>query len=579
MKKAAKALSVFFILILLTLSTLHPVRARMINAAFIVNTTADTNDNNIGDGNCADASGQCSLRAAMQEAKDLFYNHATETTISFGLALPATIYLSSSLPNDSPANIIGPNALSLTIDGQNTVGSGIDLSSISSTTIKNLRLQHFTFAAINTPNYFGSDTIENNIIINNAMRGIRISGNQTVATAGSISILNNYIGFDPISGLAAPNGTYGIDLDAANFTSTGATINISGNTISGNVSCGISVISPDIDTNTIIQGNKIGTNDFGTTAVPNSTGICVTSHAGQLTIGGSTAGLGNLVSGNNQEGIRIRGAVNFNIQYNNLSTNDSGTAFLPNGDEDIQLYDSSLGSIADNVALQGIVLPGTETYPVTEVSILRNYVGVTRSGFTRPASSTREGIYAKYFYQSCQIGFNRITGFRSGIYVAEGTNTNITSNRIFDNSRLGIEIPPWGTNPNDYLDADTGPNTMQNFPTLTVVKTDQGTYQTYDITAKLHSTPNTSFRVEVFSSDVCFDGGYGEGEEMEKWSNALQTDSSGDATWQVPQIFSWDIVGECFTATASKWISVGVYGSTSEFSRQVNTLYLPTILR
>jgi len=182
-------------------------------------------------------------------------------------------------------------------------------------------------------------------------------------------------------------------------------------------------------------------------------------------------------------------------------------------------------------------------------------------------------------HEACKIGFNRITGFRSGIYIGEGTFTNITSNKIFDTSGLGIEIPPWGTNPNDYLDADTGPNFMQNFPSLTVVKTDFSSYKTYDITAKLHSTPNTLFRVEVFSSDVCFIGGYGDGEEIERTSNAVRTDGSGNATWQVETLYSWEIVGECFTATASKVLGDGLYGSTSEFSRQVNHLYLPTILR
>lgn len=579
MKKFANALSVVIILILLTLSLIHPVRAQRINAVFTVNSIQDTNDENVGDGSCADEFGQCSLRAAMEEAKHLFYDHATETTINFGFAQPATIYLGNQLPNDSPANIIGPNDLSVTIDGQNTAGIGIDLSTASSTTIKNLRLQHFTFAAIDTSNYFGTDTIENNIIINNAMRGIRVSGHQTVSSSGSISIIGNYIGYDPINEVPGPNGTHGIDLDAWDLTSTGSTINISGNVISGNVGCGISVISPDIHTNTIIQGNKIGTNDSGTAAVPNGGGICVDRHAGLLTIGGATAAEGNLVSGNSQEGIEVRRAANFSVQFNNLSTNASGTAFLPNGDADILLYGSSLGSVSDNVTLQGISIPGSETYPVTEVSILRNYIGVTRSGFTRPPSPNLSGIYANFLYQESKIGFNRITSFRSGIYVAEGTYTNITSNRIFDLSGLGIEIPPWGTNPNDYLDADTGPNNMQNFPTLTIVKTDFGSYRTFDITAKLHSTPNTLFRVEVFSSDICFAAGYGEGEQIQKSSNGVQTDSSGNATWQVATIYSWEIVGECFTATASKVLGDGLYGSTSEFSRQVYSNYLPTILR
>ncbi len=577
MKKVANALPVCIILILLTLSVANPVRAQ--TGVFTVNSADDTHDENVGDGICEDEYGYCSLRAAMEEAQDLFHNHATETTIYFGFSQPQTIFLDNELPLYSPANIIGPDDLSVTIDGQNEAGIGIKLNGYSSNTIKNLRLQHFTFAAIMTVNYFGTDTIENNIIVNNAMRGIRVSGYQTVSTSGSISIKGNYIGYDPINEVAGPNGTHGIDLDALDFTSTGSLINISGNVISGNVGCGIYVHSPDIDTDTIIQGNYIGTNDYGTAAVPNGSGICVDRHTGLLTIGGATAAEGNLVSGNRWTGIEVSRAVNFSVQYNNLSTNASGTAFLPNGDEDIYLDESVLGSVSDNVALKYINIPGSEAYPVTEVSILRNYIGITRSGFVRPLPSYQSGIYASYLHESSQIAYNQITGFRSGIYIANGTYTNITSNRIFDITGLGIEIPPWGTNPNDYLDADTGPNYMQNFPTLTVVKTDGTPFDSYDITVHLHSTPNTLFRVEVFSSDTCFAGGYGEGEEIERSSNAVQTDSSGNATWQVATLYSFEIVGECFTATASKVLGDGIYGSTSEFSRQINNLYLPTILR
>ncbi|MDT7943805.1 MAG: CSLREA domain-containing protein [Dehalococcoidia bacterium] len=42
-----------------------------LGATFTVNTTADTPDFNPGDGNCADASGACSLRAAIMEANAL----------------------------------------------------------------------------------------------------------------------------------------------------------------------------------------------------------------------------------------------------------------------------------------------------------------------------------------------------------------------------------------------------------------------------------------------------------------------------------------------------------------------------
>lgn len=198
MKKVASALSAILILTLLMLSFPYPVRGQTINAAFIVNTIEDTHDENVGDGVCVDEFNKCSLRAAMEEAIDLFNNHATMTTITFGFTGPQTIYLDNELPYNSPANIIGPNDLSVTIDGQNIAGlsHGIYLNFSSSTTIKNLRLQHFSYAAISSGNYFGHHTIERNIIVNNAMRGIFVSGYQAFPSSGSISINNNFIGYD-----------------------------------------------------------------------------------------------------------------------------------------------------------------------------------------------------------------------------------------------------------------------------------------------------------------------------------------------------------------------------------------------
>ena len=471
----------------------------------------------------------------------------------------------------------------ITIDGQDEVGIGITFGAVASTTVSNLRIQRFTFAAIYTMNFTGTDQIMNNIIINNKMRGVYISGQQVVASTGSIIITGNYIGYDPLntSTQIAPNGTHGIDVLINRGSTTESIVRIGGevaedrNLVSGNVNCGILINSEDIDAQTIIQGNYIGVDESGTIAAPNGAGVCVNSHPGPLTIGGDTAAAGNLIAGNRNEGISISKGVNFSIRYNNLSTNAVGTAFLPNGEPggglatnpDIKISRSDLLSINDNVAMQGIWILGSETYPVTEVTMLRNYVGVTRSGFARPASITRTGIRAEYMYNNSQIAFNRITGFRTGIHIDDGTFTNISSNRIFNISGLGIDIDPWNQiNPNDDLDEDEGPNTMQNFPTLTVIKTEGTLNDTYDVTVNLHSTPNTLFRVEVFSSAVCFEGGYGEGEEIEKSSNAVLTDIEGNATWQVSTIYDWEIKGECFTATASKVISSGVYGSTSEFA-------------
>jgi len=579
MRNTAKFFLFCFVLIFVLSLLPAPREVRGAPPSFTVNSAQDNDDADPGNGFCEDEFQKCTLRAAIEESNSLGIKHL----IYFSLPSPTTIFLDSELPDLNYADIFGPNDRGITIDGQDEVGIGITFGAVASTTVSNLRIQRFTFAAIYTMNFTGTDQIMNNIIINNKMRGVYISGQQVVASTGSIIITGNYIGYDPLntSTQIAPNGTHGIDVLINRGSTTESIVRIGGevaedrNLVSGNVNCGILINSEDIDAQTIIQGNYIGVDESGTIAAPNGAGVCVNSHPGPLTIGGDTAAAGNLIAGNRNEGISISKGVNFSIRYNNLSTNAVGTAFLPNGEPggglatnpDIKISRSDLLSINDNVAMQGIWILGSETYPVTEVTMLRNYVGVTRSGFARPASITRTGIRAEYMYNNSQIAFNRITGFRTGIHIDDGTFTNISSNRIFNISGLGIDIDPWNQiNPNDDLDEDEGPNTMQNFPTLTVIKTEGTLNDTYDVTVNLHSTPNTLFRVEVFSSAVCFEGGYGEGEEIEKSSNAVLTDIEGNATWQVSTIYDWEIKGECFTATASKVISSGVYGSTSEFA-------------
>lgn len=56
---------------------------------FVVNNNGDTNDANTADNLCADSSGNCTLRAAIQQANAT----AGDDTITFTLATPATINL------------------------------------------------------------------------------------------------------------------------------------------------------------------------------------------------------------------------------------------------------------------------------------------------------------------------------------------------------------------------------------------------------------------------------------------------------------------------------------------------------
>lgn len=102
------------------------------------------------------------------------------------------------------------------------------------------------------------------------------------------------------------------------------------NVISGNTKNGIQLYTTAASRNTIF-GNYIGTNAAGTAAVANGKcGVSVAS-AGN-TIGGPTAAYRNVISGNLSDGVLIAGAgaSGNKVQANYIGTNATGSAAVPN---------------------------------------------------------------------------------------------------------------------------------------------------------------------------------------------------------------------------------------------------------
>src|SRR5579871_5867300 len=101
------------------------------------------------------------------------------------------------------------------------------------------------------------------------------------------------------TGTALANGVDGIQIMGSLSTSTiGGTSAGAGNIISGNTRYGI-LEDTFQNVGGIVQGNRIGTNSAGTAAVPNGAdGVAIMGTEGGAMIGGQAAGAGNLISGN-----------------------------------------------------------------------------------------------------------------------------------------------------------------------------------------------------------------------------------------------------------------------------------------
>ncbi|MGA7498064.1 MAG: hypothetical protein WBX00_15160, partial [Isosphaeraceae bacterium] len=82
----------------------------------------------------------------------------------------------------------------------------------------------------------------------------------------------------------------------------------------------------------LLQGNLIGTDAGGTRAVPNGLDGIFISDAPDNSIGGTTAGAGNLISGNGSVGIQLFGPLTLGnvIEGNALGLNSAGRPTLRN---------------------------------------------------------------------------------------------------------------------------------------------------------------------------------------------------------------------------------------------------------
>jgi hypothetical protein len=213
-------------------------------------------------------------------------------------------------------------------------------------------------------NVIGGDTpAERNLISGNTGRGIRISGTGTDFTVVS----GNIIGLDISGTTALLNGWEGIHVtnDAA-YTTIGGTSSGEGNVIVANYAP--VKLETDANNNTI-SGNLLGTDVTGTIGFGVGTGVSISSGAHDNTIGGSTIGERNVISGNGGRGLNIYGLGTDNNQVlgNFIGVDITGASPLPNPSDGIRIWDSAQdntigpGNIIANNGSQGIYIYGADT--------------------------------------------------------------------------------------------------------------------------------------------------------------------------------------------------------------------------
>lgn len=189
------------------------------------------------------------------------------------------------------------------------------------------------------------------------------------------SVAGNFIGTD-VSGTVALANDFGITIDHGTDCLIGGTSPAARNIISGN---GVGIYQTPTDSTATIQGNYIGTDPTGTRAVGNRIGI--NAYVTYI-IGGTAEGAGNVVSGN-ETGLHLIGYSTQNvIQGNYVGTDAAGMTALGNHNGFVMQYGGP-GTIGGTVPGAGNVISGNGIGVTGDGSGLHyegNLVGTNKDG-------------------------------------------------------------------------------------------------------------------------------------------------------------------------------------------------------
>jgi hypothetical protein len=166
--------------------------------------------------------------------------------------------------------------------------------------------------------------------------GNLISGNGAVGIELSATsplgntVQGNRIGTDVRGRTALGNGGNGVWIVDSPNNLIGGLNGLVGNLISGNQSNGVAIARPNA-TGNVIEGNQIGTDAAATNAVANLASGVAIADAANNRIGGTGTAAANWISGNAGSGIDLRSAAGTTVQVNFVGVDRTISAALGNG--------------------------------------------------------------------------------------------------------------------------------------------------------------------------------------------------------------------------------------------------------
>ncbi|WP_148596529.1 Ig-like domain-containing protein [Aquisphaera giovannonii] len=443
-----------------------------------------------------------------------------------------------------PNNIFQGNYVGTNLSGtaRLTAGGGVLVSSASNTVIGGLKPAS-----------------------GNVLTGLTIGTSATSPTTTGTRVQGNSIGADA-AGVNGFGGTTSLIVAAGAGTVIGGTRDTAGNVIRD-------MVIGAGGSGTLIQGNAIGVDASGLRSLGSPGSGIVLDYSDHVTIGGTAAGAGNVISGNTR-GYGIVGYYTFDassilIQGNLIGTDATGMTASPNGWGGVRLSGGgntiggtgrNAGNVISGNGGAGLILD----YGSSTALIQGNFIGSDASGL-RPVGNAGDGIVIQGLDSNGNTiggtakGAGNVIAYNGGAGVgipsgSDATGNAILSNAIFANVGLGIDLGDDGVTANTPGGPHDGPNLLQNAPVLLVAASRSNQVA---IKGTLSSAPNATFTIQFFANGSADPSGNGEGQSY-LGATTVTTDANGDASFQASFRAQ---PGSVISATATDQ-----GGNTSEFA-------------
>lgn len=352
------------------------------------------------------------------------YDEPTQRNIIAGNSLSG-IYIEGASGNFLRGNFIG-----VTLDGSGAVtalgngGPGVEISNSAG-------------------NDVGGTFAQRNLIADNALAGVRISG----ATATGNEVLSNYIGTNDFASASLGTQDRGVLIEDGAKNNSLLGTSTAQLVISGNTGFGV-VMRGEGTTGNTVSGAYIGTNAASIAAVANSGGgVRIEDEANRNTIGP-----GAVIAGNAGDGISIgltlptsTEVVSTVVRASFIGLGNAGSVALPNTGRGVVVGNGSRETViggnassdANYIAANGGVavdISGTSTALVT---VRNNVIGLRRTSpsgnYTVRAANTGEGILVSGGAKQVTITSNTVAGS------ADTTATDFPAIRVTGDGTVGPE--------------------------------------------------------------------------------------------------------------------------------------------